>query len=100
MTTIALKAFEKFEQETAEYPYNYMRALEDAVSKIGKTEPSRHLKQRWSDHFGGEMFVPEQLKRDMLIVDYMVQRKSVPFDVANEMWSDWESYEYELKGGK
>ena len=97
--TLALKAFEKFEQETAEYPYNFMRALEEALTNIGKTKPSSHLKKRWS-MYGGESMISDQLKRDMLIVDYMVQRKNVPFEVANEMWSDWEDYEYELKGGK
>ena len=97
--TLALKAFEKFEQESADYPYNCMRALEEALTNIDDLQPSRHLRQRW-DAYGGESMVSKQLKRDMLIVDYLVQKKGLSFDVANDMWCDWEDYEYEMKGGK
>lgn len=97
--TLALKAFEKFEQETAEYPYNFMCALKEALTNIGNTKPSNHLKKQWSMR-GGEALISDQVKRDMLIVDYMVQQKEVPFEIANDMWADWEDYEFELKGGE
>ena len=54
------------------------------------------LRGRWEKQWGHVALVPDQLVRDMLIVDYMVQQKNMEFTSACDIWNKWEGYEFAL----
>lgn len=90
------KAFKNFKKENTTFDKQEVKNLNEALKSLSSYKPSEHLKGRWKDQWGHVALVPDQLVRDMLIVDYMVQQKNMEFTSACDIWNKWEGYEFAL----
>lgn len=73
-----------------------MANLSKALRNHRDRTPSDHLKEVWSSQFGHVENVPDQLLRDQLIVDYLVQVSGMSLERAADLWSNWEDEEFDL----
>lgn len=90
------QAYQAFEKANKKYSEQEVNNLDEALRNLKSYQASRHLIGRWNAEWGHVENVPSQLRRDMLIVDYLVQQKSMKLSQAAALWSDWEDYEYDL----
>ena len=78
-------AFKNFKAENKTFNDSEVSQLDEALMKLDKYQPSNHLVSQWNKNYGHVENVPSQLARDMLIVDYLVQRKDMSLNRATSV---------------
>ena len=94
-----MEAYEALVAENTKYTKEELAMLKDSLKHHPNHEPSSRLRSGWESQFGGEIGVPDQIKRDQLIVDHMYSEGGMKLDRAIDLWDAWEDYEYKIKTG-
>ena len=94
-----MKAYEALVAENTEYTKEELAKLKESIQYHEQHEPSLRLRSGWKSQYGGEIGVPDQIKRDQLIVDHMYVEGGMELERAIDLWDAWEDYEYKIKTG-
>ena len=89
-------AYNLFEQKQNRFSEEELSCLKEALDNLLEYSPSDYLQEIWSVQYGHVENIPQQIVRDQLIVDYLVQQKNMDLHQAVGIWNAWEDEEFEL----
>ena len=89
-------AYNLFEQKQTSFNDEQLSYLKEALDNLLEYTPSDYQQGIWSNQYGHVENIPQQIVRDQLIVDYLVQQKNMTLDQAVDISCAWEDEEFEL----